>query len=295
MAYGRHESFYLRNKWISKGLRHVRTNNNFFYDKDNFEKIGLGKNMVRSLRFWLTALNLVEENHKKHKLTPLGEIIFNKDRLLERPSTVAILHAELLVNKGDTATVFNWFFTQYNETISTKAELKAAFKEWVDKKESKGVSERSLNRDIDVLVQLYSKEANESDPEDTIFSPFTALYLMKEERSGEKSDTIRKSSMHYENEDLTAFYYTLIRYAQQEKVEYVQLDEIMSHERLWGKVFNLSKTEAIDILNNLTSHERYPIEYVRTNNLDNVKIPQITELQFLDSQLPDELGGKHDI
>jgi hypothetical protein len=286
LAYGRHESFYLRNKWVSKGLRQVTTNNNFFYDKDNFEKIGLGKNMVRSLRFWLTALNLVEENNKKHTLTPLGEIIFNKDRLLERPSTIAILHSELLLNLGDTATVFNWFFTQYNETSTTKADLKAAFKEWVGKKEQKGVSERSLDRDIDVLVQLYTKEANESDPEDSIFSPFTALHLIKEERSGEKSDTIRKNSMNYEKEDLTAFYYTLIRYAQKEKVEYVQLDEIMSQDTLWGKIYNLSKTEAIDILNSLTSHEKYPIEYVRTNNLDNVKIPQITELQFLESQLP---------
>ncbi|RSD28589.1 DUF4007 family protein [Mesobacillus subterraneus] len=281
MAYGRHESFYLRNKWISKGLRYVSNNNNFFYDKDNFEKIGLGKNMVRSLRFWLTALNLIEENNKKHTLTPLGEIIFNKDRLLERPSTVAILHSELLLNKGDTATVFNWFFTKYNETISTKAELRAAFKEWVNIKEPKGVSDRSLNRDIDVLVQLYTKEAIESDPEDTIFSPFTTLHLLKEERSGDKSDTIRKNSIYYESGDLTAFYYTLIRYAKQEKVEYVQLDEILTHDTLWGKVFNLSKTEAIDILNSLTSHRKYPIEYVRTNNLDNVKIPQITELQFL--------------
>ncbi|KQL35265.1 DUF4007 family protein [Psychrobacillus sp. FJAT-21963] len=286
MAYGRHESFYLRNKWISKGLKHVRNNNNFFYDKDNFEKIGLGKNMVRSLRFWLTALNLIEENNKKHTLTPLGEIIFKQDRLLEKPSTIAILHSELLLNKGDTATVFNWFFTQYSETITTKKELKAAFKVWVNKKEAKIVAEKSLDRDIDVLIQLYTKEANESDPEDTIFSPFTALHLMKEERSGEKSDTIRKNSIQYDSEDLTAFYYTLIRYAQKEKVEHIQLDEIMSHDTLWGKIFNLSKTEAIDILNNLTSHEEYPIEYVRTNNLDNVKIPQINELQFLESQLP---------
>lgn len=284
MAYGRHESFYLRNKWISKGLKQVKNNESFFYDKDNFEKIGLGKNMVRSLRFWLIALNLVEENNKKHMLTPLGEIIFSHDRLLERSSTIAILHSELLLNKDDTATVFNWFFTQYSETITTKAELKADFKVWVDKKESKSVSERSLHRDVDVLVQLYTKEANESDPEDTIFSPFTALHLINEERSGDKSDTIRKNSLQYNNEDLTAFYYTLIRYAQQEKVEYIQLEEIMTHNMLWGKIFNLSKTEAIDILNNLTSHDRYPIEYVRTNNLDNVKIPQISAEQFLESQ-----------
>ncbi|MFJ8236351.1 DUF4007 family protein [Ureibacillus sp. NPDC094379] len=285
MAYGRHESFYLRNKWVSKGLKHVRNNNNFFYDKDNFEKIGLGKNMVRSLRFWLTALNLIEENNKKHTLTELGELIYKYDRLLEKPSTAAILHFELLLNKGDTATVFNWFFTKYHETTTTKLDLKVAFKAWVDSREPKSISERSLDRDIDVLVQLYTKEADESDPEDTIFSPFTSLHLIREERSGDRSDIIRKNTIFYTKSDLSAFYYSLIRYAQEENVEYVLLDEIITHETLWGKVFNISKTEAIDILNMLTIHKKYPIEYVRTNNLDNVKIPKVTTLEFLKSEL----------
>ena len=257
----------------------------FFYDKDNFEKIGLGKNMVRSLRFWLTALNLIEEQNKKHILTPLGEIIFERDRLLEKKSTVAILHSELLLNVGDTATVFNWFFTKYKETVTTRAELKTAFKIWVNEKESKPVSEKSLDRDIDVLIQLYTKEADETDPEDTIFSPFTSLELIREERSGEKSDKIRKNAIQFDNNDLVAFYYTLIRYANIESVEYIQLEEIMMHEKLWGKIFNISKSQAIDILNHLTSDEIYPLEYVRTNNLDNVKIPKISELQFLESRL----------
>ncbi|WP_339213950.1 DUF4007 family protein [Solibacillus sp. FSL W8-0372] len=285
VAYGRHESFYLRNKWISKGLKHVDNNSTFFYEKDNFEKIGLGKNMVRSLRFWLTALNLVQEENKHHTLTPLGKIIFEKDRLLEKPATIAILHSELLLNRGDTATVFNWFFTKYKETVTTRAELKSAFKVWVEAKESKPVSEKSLDRDIDVLIQLYTKEADENDPEDSIFSPFTLLHLIKEERSGDKSELIRKNEVNYDTTNLTAFYYLLLRYSQNEKVELIQLDEIMSNDTLWGKVFNISKSEAIDILNKLATDEKYPLEYVRTSNLDNVKIPQITELEFLESRL----------
>ncbi len=285
MAYGRHESFYLRNKWISKGLKHVENSPTFFYEKDNFEKIGLGKNMVRSLRFWLTALNLVYEDNKTHHLTQLGEIIFNKDRLLEKQSTIAILHSELLLNIGNTATVFNWFFTKYKETVTSRANLKAAFKFWVDEKEAKPVSEKSLERDIDVLIQLYTKEADENDPEDSIFSPFTSLNLIKEERSGERSELIRKSKVQYNSNDLTAFYYLLIRYAQNEKVEFIQLEEIMNHETLWGKVFNISKSQAIDILNSLTSDQEYPLEYVRTNNLDNVKVPPISALEFLEAKL----------
>ena len=189
------------------------------------------------------------------------------------------------MNVGDTATVFNWFFTKYKETVTTRAELKTAFKIWVNEKESKPVSEKSLDRDIDVLIQLYTKEADETDPEDTIFSPFTSLELIREERSGEKSDKVRKNAIQFDNNDLVAFYYTLIRYANIESVEYIQLEEIMMHEKLWGKIFNISKSQAIDILNHLTSDEIYPLEYVRTNNLDNVKIPKISELQFLESRL----------
>lgn len=241
--------------------------------------------MVRSLRFWLTALNLIQEESKKHTLTPLGKIILEKDRLLEKQGTIAILHSELLLNTNDTSTVFNWFFTKYKETVTTKTELKTAFKFWVEEKESKPVSEKSLERDIDVLIQLYTKEADENDPEDSIFSPFTSLCLIKEERSGEKRNLIRKNEVNIDSSDLTAFYYLLIRYAQNEKVELIQLDEIMSHDTLWGKVFNISKSNAIDILNTLTTEERYPLEYVRTNNLDNVKVPQITELEFLETML----------
>lgn len=52
-----------------------------------------------------------------------------------------------------------------------------------------------------------------------------------------------------------------------------------------GKTFNISKNEAIDILNKLTLDRDYPLEYVRTNNLDNVKVPQIEALEFLKVKL----------
>lgn len=37
----------------------------------------------------------------------------------------------------------------------------------------------------------------------------------------------------------------------------------------------------IEALNILTSHEKYPIEYVRTNNLDYIKLPLITSVDYI--------------
>lgn len=58
MAYARHQSFYMRDKWLSKGLKSVEDNSRFFYNDDSFEKIGLGKNMVEALKYWLLLLEL---------------------------------------------------------------------------------------------------------------------------------------------------------------------------------------------------------------------------------------------
>jgi hypothetical protein len=86
MAYARHQSFYLRDKWISKGLKAVKESSRFFYQDESPEEIGLGKNMVQSLRFWMLATEVIYEDKSnrqtEHYLTDLGNLIYHKDRLL---------------------------------------------------------------------------------------------------------------------------------------------------------------------------------------------------------------------
>ncbi|WP_375005030.1 DUF4007 family protein [Bacillus velezensis] len=290
MAYGRHESFYLRDKWLSKGMKAISEDSRFFYDKDGFEKIGLGKNMVRSLRFWLLAMDLMQETKgKSHILTDLGKLIYKYDRLLQKNETVSILHYHLVRNDNDLATVFYWYFNIYKETITQRTELKKSFRIWVKNHETKAVSENSLDRDIDVLVQLYTKNANENDPEDFIFSPFTKLNLIREDTSEEKNENIKKTSSNVEEIGLIPLYYVLLMYAQERDLELISLDEILDEELLWGKVFNLSKNKIIDVLNKLTTHRKFALEYVRTNNLDNVKVPKIAPLDYLQYELNIEL------
>lgn len=285
MAYARHQSFYLRDKWVSKGIKAVNGDPRFFFDKDGFEKIGLGKNMVQALRFWLLATAIMEEVHtdgnKEHQLTDLGLVIDKVDRLLQKNELVSILHFHLVRNSTDLSTVFYWYFNVYKETITQRNDLKRSFKTWVKKNETKAVSEISTNKDIDCLIQLYSKEANENDPEDFIFSPFTKLNLVKEEPSEDKTENIRKVSPDLEQVGLIALYYCLLRYAADNKVSMVSLDEIINEDYLWGKVFHLSRNKIIEALNKLTNHEYFPIEYVRTNNLDNVMVSNIEPINYL--------------
>lgn len=302
MAYARHQSFYLRDKWISKGLRFVIEEPRFFYNPEGFEKIGLGKNMVQSLRFWLNAMNLIEESvvneEKAHQLTGLGNLIYHTDRLLQKNDTVSILHYQLVRNREDLSTVFDWYFNIFKESVSQREALLKSFTTFVKGREGKEIAQKSLKRDIDCLVQLYTKEANEMDPEDFVFSPFTKIKILSEEPSEEGSENIYRLSPEIESIGLISLYYTLLSYSYENDVEMISVEEIISEKYLWGKVFHLSRNKTIEALNKLTNHEEYPIEYVRTNNLDNVRVPRLAPLEYLHHELnfnADRVIGTNDI
>ncbi|MEC0238380.1 DUF4007 family protein [Paenibacillus dokdonensis] len=289
MAYARHQSFYLRDKWFSKGLREIRQNSRFFFNDLAFEKIGLGKNMVESLKYWLIAFNVVEERieegQRGHYLTQLGVFFYTHDRLLQKNETLSILHYYLVRNQNDQSTVFEWFFNKYKETVVSKPDLVSSFKTWVGQNESKDISENSLKRDIDCLIQFYTKTPDEDDPEDVIFCPFSKLMLLRSERSGEGFDTIKKISPEIERIGILPLYYVLLKYCEEKEVDLLSIDEIINGDFLWGKTFNLSRNKIIEALNVLTSHGHFPVQYVRTNNLDYVKVPNISPMDFLQSEL----------
>lgn len=287
MAYARHQSFYIRDKWFSKGLRAVAENGRFFYEEFSFEKIGLGKNMLESLKYWLLAFQVIEdttiEGQKHHKLTDLGQLLLDRDRVLQKNDTISILHYNLVRNQNDQSTVFEWFFTKYKETVFTKDELLNSFVTWVNKRETKEISERSLKRDIDCILQFYTKTPDENDPEDSIFSPFSRIGLITYKKSGQEHDIIMKESPDLKNVGLCALYFILLQYCNEHDIDLISVEEIMNSEFLWGKLFNLSRNKIIEALNVLASLDENPISYVRTNNLDYIKIPVITPEEYLNS------------
>ncbi|CAH1222951.1 hypothetical protein PAECIP111892_05244 [Paenibacillus auburnensis] len=289
MAYARHQSFYIRDKWFSKGLKAVKQNKRFFFNEYAFETVGLGKNMLESLKYWLFAFDVLEEKtvegQRIHTLTELGEILFQNDRLLQKNETLAILHYHLVMNRNDYSTVFDWYFNRYRETSVSKPDLFSSFVTWVSQNEVKEISENSLKRDIDCLIQFYTKAPDDNDPEDGMFSPFSKLTLMKSERSGEGFDTIKKIIPEPNAIGIISLYYILLNSDAIPEDRLISVDEIVNGDNLWGKIFNLSRNKVVEALNILTNHEKYPIEYVRTNNLDYIKLPMISSVEYIKSEL----------
>ena len=66
MKFRAHDTFFIRKGWLSKGMKAVHSKPDVFVAKDEnpMDVLGIGSNMVKSLRYWLVATNLTKKPFK---------------------------------------------------------------------------------------------------------------------------------------------------------------------------------------------------------------------------------------
>jgi len=70
-----HESFHCKPLWLKKGFD-FKTNGGSFSDAHSVVELGVGKNMIASIRFWMYAFNILNDTDE---LTALGLQLFDDD------------------------------------------------------------------------------------------------------------------------------------------------------------------------------------------------------------------------
>lgn len=175
-----HEKFPLREGWTSKALKIIPDMPDVFLKRDATDMFGIGSNMVKSLRYWMRAFGLTTENGSAGtELTEMGELIAEYDPYLENPFSLWIMHSCISKNKEDATTWF-MYFNRCDADDLTKNEIEAILLREVKKYAAgQSFSEKSLCSDVDVLLNMYSKNKEKSDPEDKNVSPFSQLALVK--------------------------------------------------------------------------------------------------------------------
>ena len=273
MAFGQHQTFYLRQQWLTKGLIETTKDSRFFYNPEHFEILGVGKNMAKSIRYWLTATELVKEERSTQTeivLTDFGKIVFDKDLYVKNPYTLGLLHYELCTSQS-VATTWYWFFNIFNERTFTKETLNEQLNKWVSENLNKKVSANSIKKDIDCLLALYTeKEYINQTPEDVIRSPFEELSLIRKTVGAE----IVYMKRAIQSQELPAILYSvLVKYFEKHNVKEISLNELVNGVELWGKVYNLNRDQVIEQLDIVKN--KYPITFTRTNHLDVIRIDQV--------------------
>ncbi len=105
LTFARHETFHLREGWLTKGLRSVGDGPESLERDGAHHDLGVGINMLRSIKYWLRAFGLASVDAERgravgHHLTALGELLLDQDPYLEDAGTLWLLQSELSSNRS---------------------------------------------------------------------------------------------------------------------------------------------------------------------------------------------------
>lgn len=159
-SFSGHDKFDCKIDWISKGIKAFKEDHTIFSDSQRIEAItslGLGSNMIKSLKHWLKVLGLINEE----TLTSLGSLILEKDPYLENNDIFWIFHWNLVKNKEKT-TLYYLFFNLIYSYRFTKEDIFLEINNWLSKNEI-NLSPTTLNSDIEVFLKMYSNSRNDDE------------------------------------------------------------------------------------------------------------------------------------
>lgn len=176
-----HEKFVLREGWLTKGIRGVSEDNHIFFGNDGADKLGVGTNMVKSIRYWMQAFNLIDESNKDGiRLNSFGQMVLENDLYLEDSFTLWLLHSRIAKNE-DKATTWYVFFNKVDAEEFSKEEIFDPIKREIISLADREFPDKSLSDDIDVLLNMYSREKKDEDPEEKNVCPLVELGLLKKD------------------------------------------------------------------------------------------------------------------
>lgn len=171
----RNETFTLRIGWLEKGLNLFNENSDLFKNDDANLILGLGTNMVKSLKYYMLACNLISQSKNLYSITDLGKLILKYDKFLEEDFTISLIHYNLVRN-DKLVKVYNDIFNS-NLTYFTKESLLDYLNNYYKNNEY-DYKISSLEDEITVFINNYISLDN-SNPEDNLKSIFSRLNLLE--------------------------------------------------------------------------------------------------------------------
>ena len=173
-VFARHETFHPRFGWLKKGFDKAAQDSGIFLREDAPVLLGVGKNMVRSIRYWCSAFKLLENDSP----TDFGTKLLGAggwDEYLEDPASLWLLHWKLLESPS-LATAWDFTFNQFRPIEFTKESLFRELRSYSDTS-SKNTADGSLDKDISCLIRMYVRQVGNKSVvnEDMLDCPFAEL------------------------------------------------------------------------------------------------------------------------
>jgi len=261
-SFAGHQTFAFRYSWLKKGLDLVHNDSEAFQSDDAIVRLGVGKNMVQSIRHWCLATYVLEEvpgtHSRRLRPTELGEKLLMDngwDPFLEDDATLWLIHWNL-ASAGSRVATWYWAFNRFHEYAFTKTVMVELLIRELQTIGWSDVSHSTIKRDVDCFLHTYlSPRTDTEHVDDSIDCPLSNLGILIQEpdserlrfRSGPKA-TLPPHIFAYA---LTQFWNTY-----NDKAKVLEFREIARSEGSPGLIFRLDQESLLgylDLMKDVTS------------------------------------------
>lgn len=258
-----HESFTCKTLWLKKGYDFINKDYNF-NAPDAVVQLGVGKNMVASIRYWMRAFGMT----KNDELTTLASYLLDtekgKDPFIEDLGTLWLLHFMLV--SCEEATLYNWLFVRLQKErkiFDRQNVVSFVHRLMVEDGKQSIYNENTVKKDIGVLLQNYVLPQKSKALDD-----YSALLIDLDLIRTTDGKTYVFNIEGKRQIPWEIFLYAIINMKGKDNtVSYDLLQDI-------GLMFCMNDMEVIDMCKAIESHKRNNVRYSDTAG--------IRQLQFID-------------
>jgi hypothetical protein len=183
-SFSGHDSFQCRLLWLKKGYDYVKSGRKFS-DDEAVVKLGVGKNMVSSIRYWLKAFHIIDSDDIP---TEFGEFLFNDDTgydpYLEDEASLWLLHYQLV--KSGIASMYSIIINELRKEklFFNKETVVNYIKRISENNPLLNFNEKTVAKDFIVFANLYKNDTEGNDIEESYSGILSEIELLKSEGKG---------------------------------------------------------------------------------------------------------------
>ncbi len=254
MVINKHGSFYLRSGWGTKIIQAVNIDEMIFTPANEIkavDNIGLGRVMVKALRYWADATGLTVEhklqNGIREEKTGLFRLIEENDRYFQKPGSLLLLHRNLARNK-ENATAWYWAFNEFEKQAFTKEEFVESLHYYLAVN-GMNIKKTAVDKEFNCFKNTYLSEKKfdiKTVVDEDTYPMMAPLHLLKQ---GEDKK-IEKSSLSKADIPLPVLIYAIAMDNQEEELNrgQISIDKLMEEKKQVGKYFCIRYSKLIEML-----------------------------------------------
>jgi hypothetical protein len=280
-----HETFPCRYAWLSKVVRGLGMHEDLFSNEDDaMDHFGVGKNMVRSMKFWADLAGVIELNQEGgYELSDFGRNVFGHDgydEYLQDPSTLWLIHWNLSTNNRQPFYFWHFLFNLWHRHEFSQNEVIEVLQFEVGRIASRKLAESTFKSGFRVFINTYFPTRGKKGEigEDNLDCPLVELELIKKVGERTVADASRREDVYSFNVDSKPsissdlFIYCLNDFWNKERPneQTLTLRDVSFAPGSPGQIFKLSEASIRDRLERLAATSSGRFDYQEFANIQQI-------------------------